>query len=75
MRHHGILTRRDDRLSPSLHKLSLISSHDIRKRLPVMDMLVQGPAEIAGVVHGVVETLAPICGRELNIRIGLGESC
>lgn len=72
--HHRVLARRDDGLSTPLYKFSLIGRHDIRKRLPVMNMLVQGPTEIAGVVYGVVETLATVCISELIIRINLAES-
>lgn len=62
--HHGIPTRRrNDGFPTSLHKLSLISSHDVCERVSVMDVLIKGlGAEIAGVVHGVIKALATICG-------------
>lgn len=42
IKHHGILTRRKDGFPTSLHKLSLISSHDVCERSSVTDVLIKG---------------------------------
>ena len=59
--HQRIPARRDHSLPPPLHNLILIRRHDVRQRFPVRDMLIDCPTESAGVVNGVVETLAAIC--------------
>ena len=60
--HQRIPARRNDSLPPPLHNLPLIRRHDVRERLPIRDMPINSPTEGAGVVNGVVETLAAICG-------------
>lgn len=41
--HHGIPTRRrNDGFPTSLHKLSLVSSHDVCERSSVTDVLIKG---------------------------------
>ena len=59
--HQRIPARRNDSLPPPLHNLVLIRPHDVRQRLPIGNMPIDGSTESAGVVNGVVETLAAIC--------------
>lgn len=63
MHHQGILPGRNDSLMSPLHQLVLIRPHGVFERLSGGEMGLEGAAEGAGVVDGVVETLAAILYR------------
>lgn len=61
MHHQGILPGRNDSLVSPLHQLVLVRLHGVVERLSGREVALEGAAEGAGVVDGVVETLAAIC--------------